>query len=55
MKWRIDFRIWHWLHAFVILGLLATTALALDINDLVANGSPSKSDNMFLSENEKYI
>jgi len=27
MKWRIDFRIWHWLHAFVILGLLATVFL----------------------------
>jgi len=27
MKWRIDFRIWHWLHALVILGLLGTVFL----------------------------
>jgi len=27
MKWRIDFRIWHWLHAFVVLGLLGTVFL----------------------------
>ena len=26
-KWSISFRIWHWLHAFVILGLLATVFL----------------------------
>jgi len=27
MKWRIDFRIWHWLHALVIIGLLGTVFL----------------------------
>lgn len=26
-KWRLDFRIWHWLHAFVVLGLLGTVFL----------------------------
>ncbi len=26
-KWRLDFRIWHWLHAIVILGLLGTVFL----------------------------
>ncbi|SFV71874.1 Ni,Fe-hydrogenase I cytochrome b subunit [hydrothermal vent metagenome] len=26
-KWRLDFRIWHWLHALVILGLLGTVFL----------------------------
>ena len=26
-KWSISFRIWHWVHAFVILGLLATVFL----------------------------
>lgn len=26
-KWRFDFRIWHWVHAFVILGLLGTVFL----------------------------
>ncbi len=26
-KWRFDFRIWHWLHAFVVLGLLGTVFL----------------------------
>lgn len=26
-KWRFDFRIWHWLHAAVILGLLGTVFL----------------------------
>ena len=26
-KWRFDFRIWHWIHAFVILGLLGTVFL----------------------------
>ncbi len=27
MQWRIDFRIWHWLHALVVLGLLGTVFL----------------------------
>jgi len=26
-KWRLDFRIWHWIHAAVILGLLGTVFL----------------------------
>ncbi|MEA1879524.1 MAG: cytochrome b/b6 domain-containing protein [Campylobacterota bacterium] len=26
-KWRLDFRIWHWIHAVVILGLLGTVFL----------------------------
>lgn len=26
-KWRLDFRIWHWVHATVILGLLGTVFL----------------------------
>jgi cytochrome b561 len=26
-KWRLDFRIWHWIHATVILGLLGTVFL----------------------------
>jgi len=26
-KWRFDFRIWHWIHAFVVLGLLGTVFL----------------------------
>lgn len=26
-KWTLDFRIWHWLHAFVVLGLLLTVFL----------------------------
>ena len=26
-KWRLDFRIWHWVHAFVILGLMGTVFL----------------------------
>jgi len=26
-KWRLDFRIWHWLHALVVLGLLGTVFL----------------------------
>ncbi|MDQ7085444.1 MAG: cytochrome b/b6 domain-containing protein [Sulfurovum sp.] len=26
-KWRLDFRIWHWIHALVVLGLLATVLL----------------------------
>jgi len=26
-KWRLDFRIWHWVHAAVILGLLGTVFL----------------------------
>jgi len=26
-KWRLDFRIWHWLNAFVILGLVGTVFL----------------------------
>lgn len=26
-KWRFDFRIWHWLHAFVVLGLIGTVLL----------------------------
>jgi len=26
-KWRFDFRIWHWLHAAVVLGLLGTVFL----------------------------
>ncbi|MEA1952922.1 MAG: cytochrome b/b6 domain-containing protein [Campylobacterota bacterium] len=26
-KWRLDFRIWHWLHAMVVLGLLGTVFL----------------------------
>jgi len=26
-KWSLSFRIWHWLHAFVVLGLLATVFL----------------------------
>ena len=26
-KWRLDFRIWHWVHAIVILGLLGTVFL----------------------------
>lgn len=26
-KWRLDFRIWHWIHAIVILGLLGTVFL----------------------------
>jgi len=26
-KWRLDFRIWHWVHAVVILGLLGTVFL----------------------------
>ena len=26
-KWRLDFRVWHWLHAIVILGLLGTVFL----------------------------
>lgn len=26
-KWRIDFRIWHWVHAAVVLGLLGTVFL----------------------------
>lgn len=26
-KWSISFRVWHWVHAFVILGLLATVFL----------------------------
>ena len=26
-KWRFDFRIWHWLNAFVVLGLLGTIFL----------------------------
>ena len=27
LKWRFDFRLWHWLHAFVVLGLLITVGL----------------------------
>jgi len=26
-KWRLDFRVWHWLNATVILGLLGTVFL----------------------------
>ena len=26
-KWRLDFRIWHWIHATVVLGLLGTVFL----------------------------
>ena len=26
-KWRLDFRVWHWIHAAVILGLLGTVFL----------------------------
>jgi len=26
-KWRLDFRIWHWVHAFVVLGLMGTVFL----------------------------
>ncbi|CAA6817465.1 MAG: Ni,Fe-hydrogenase I cytochrome b subunit [uncultured Sulfurovum sp.] len=26
-KWRLDFRIWHWIHAVVVLGLLGTVFL----------------------------
>jgi len=26
-KWRLDFRLWHWVHAMVILGLLGTVFL----------------------------
>lgn len=26
-KWRLDFRVWHWVHAVVILGLLGTVFL----------------------------
>jgi len=26
-KWRLDFRIWHWVHAIVVLGLLGTVFL----------------------------
>ncbi len=26
-KWRFDFRIWHWIHAFVVFGLLGTVFL----------------------------
>jgi cytochrome b561 len=26
-KWRLDFRIWHWIHAVVVLGLLGTVSL----------------------------
>ena len=26
-KWRLDFRIWHWVHALVVLGLLGTVFL----------------------------
>ena len=26
-KWRLDFRIWHWLHALVVLGLIGTVFL----------------------------
>lgn len=26
-KWRLDFRVWHWIHATVILGLLGTVFL----------------------------
>lgn len=26
-KWRLDFRVWHWIHALVILGLLGTVFL----------------------------
>jgi len=26
-KWRLDFRIWHWIHAFVVIGLLGTVFL----------------------------
>ena len=26
-KWRLDFRVWHWIHATVILGLLGTVLL----------------------------
>jgi len=26
-KWRLDFRIWHWVHAFVVLALLSTVFL----------------------------
>ena len=26
-KWRFDFRIWHWIHALVVLGLLGTVFL----------------------------
>ncbi|MCD6654702.1 MAG: cytochrome b/b6 domain-containing protein [Sulfurovum sp.] len=26
-KWRLDFRLWHWINAFVILGLLSTVFL----------------------------
>jgi len=26
-KWRLDFRVWHWIHAMVILGLLGTVFL----------------------------
>jgi Ni/Fe-hydrogenase 1 B-type cytochrome subunit len=26
-KWRLDFRIWHWLHALVVLGLIGTVLL----------------------------
>ncbi|MDQ7046459.1 MAG: cytochrome b/b6 domain-containing protein [Sulfurovum sp.] len=26
-KWRFDFRIWHWIHAFVVLGLMGTVFL----------------------------
>jgi len=26
-KWRFDFRVWHWIHAAVVLGLLGTVFL----------------------------
>lgn len=26
-KWSLDFRIWHWIHAFVVLGLMGTVFL----------------------------
>ena len=26
-KWRLDFRIWHWIHALVVLGMLGTVFL----------------------------
>lgn len=26
-KWRLDFRIWHWIHAFIVLGLMGTVFL----------------------------
>ncbi len=26
-KWRLDFRVWHWMHAVVVLGLLGTVFL----------------------------